>query len=92
MTIKETLAKLRAMGCKASWSSEWQEYRVTLSDADPKREEAIAYYTSDPEDAIATGTHMIRTALAEKLNTSPKAQAQERIGNIWDAQDKQEAY
>jgi hypothetical protein len=92
MTIKKTLTKLKALGCKARWSSEWQEYRVTLPNLTPKREEAIAYYTSDPFDAVLTGAEMVRTALAEKLETCPKAQAQERIGNIWDAQDAQEAY
>lgn len=62
MTIKETLKGLKALGCKARWSSEWQEYRVTLPDLPPEREEAIAYYTSDPEDAIATGKAMLETA------------------------------
>ena len=63
MTIKKTLTKLKALGCKARWSSEWQEYRVTLPNLPPKREEAIAYYTADPEDAVATGAHMVRTQL-----------------------------
>ena len=92
MTIKKTLAKLKELGCKARWSSEWQEYRVTLPNLTPKREEAIAYYTSDPFDAVLTGAEMVRMALAEKLAVDPKAEAQDRIGNIWDAQDAQEAY
>lgn len=58
MSIKQTLAHLRAMGCKASWSSEWREYRVTLPGLDPQREEAIAYYTSDSEEALHTGAAM----------------------------------
>lgn len=92
MTIKKTLAKLKELGCKARWSSEWQEYRVTLPNLSASREEAIAYYTSDPFDAVLTGAEMVRMALAEKLAVDPKAEAQERIGNIWDAQDAQEAY
>lgn len=58
MSIKQTLAQLKAMGCKASYSRDWQEYRVTLPDPDPKREEAIAYYTTDAEDALHTGAYM----------------------------------
>ena len=58
MSIKSTLAQLKAMGCKAGYSRAWQEYRVTLPDLDAKREEAIAYYTSDAEDALATGAAM----------------------------------
>lgn len=58
MTIKQTLAQLKAMGCKAGYSKDWGEYRVTLPNLDPKREEAIAYYTSDAEDALATGAAM----------------------------------
>lgn len=59
MTIKETLRTLGTLGLKARWSPEWQEYRVTLPDPSPEREEAIAYYTSDPEDAIGTGIAML---------------------------------
>jgi len=58
MSIKQTLAQLKAMGCKASYSRDWNEYRVTLPDLEPKREEAIAYYTSDSEDALHTGAYM----------------------------------
>lgn len=58
MTIKQTLAQLKAMGCKATYSRDWEEYRVTLPNLEPKREEAIAYYTSDAEDAIGTGAAM----------------------------------
>jgi hypothetical protein len=57
-TIKQTLAQLKAMGCTATYSKDWEEYRVTLPDLDPKREEAIAYYTSDAEDALHTGAYM----------------------------------
>jgi hypothetical protein len=58
MTIKRTLAQLTAMGCKATYSKDWEEYRVTLPNLDAKREEAIAYYTSDAEDALHTGAYM----------------------------------
>lgn len=58
MTIKQTLAQLKAMGCKATYSKDWSEYRVTLPDLSPAREEAVAYYTSDAEDALATGAAM----------------------------------
>ena len=33
---------------------------MTLPNLSPEREEAIAYYTSDPEDAIDTGAAMVR--------------------------------
>lgn len=58
MSIKQTLAQLKAMGCKARYDSDWREYRVTLPGLDPQREEAIAYYTSDSEDALHTGAAM----------------------------------
>lgn len=58
MTIRQTLAQLRAMGCKAGYSKYWREYRVTLPNMSKQREEAIAYYTSDAEDALATGAAM----------------------------------
>jgi hypothetical protein len=58
MSIKQTLAQLRAMGLKARYDIDWKEYRVTLPDPDPAREEAIAYYTSDSEDALHTGAAM----------------------------------
>ena len=58
MSIKQTQAHLRAMACKARNDSDWREYRVTLPGLDPKREEAIAYYTSDSEDALHTGAAM----------------------------------
>jgi hypothetical protein len=58
MSIKQTLAQLKAMGCKATYSRDWQEYRVTLPDPDAKREEAMAYYTTDAEDALHTGAAM----------------------------------
>jgi len=64
MTIKATLAKLKTLGLKARWSSDWQEYRVTLHGLSKDREEAIAYYTSDPFDAVMTGAAMIDRAKA----------------------------
>jgi hypothetical protein len=64
MTIKTTLAKLKVLGLKARWSSEWQEYRVTLHGLSKDREEAIAYYTSDPFDAVMTGLDILNRAKA----------------------------
>ena len=64
MTQKETLKGLKALGCKARYSAEWGEYRVTLPNLSPEREEAIAYYTSDPYDAVLTGSAMVNTAKA----------------------------
>jgi len=58
MSIKQTLAQLKAMGCKATYSHDWQEYRVTLPNLDAKREEAIAYYCSDAEEALQNGAYM----------------------------------
>lgn len=58
MSIKQTLAQLKAIGCKATYCRDWNEYRVTLPNLEPKREEAIAYYTSDAEDALHTGAYM----------------------------------
>jgi hypothetical protein len=46
------------MGCKATYCRDWNEYRITLPDLEPKREEAIAYYCSDAEDALHTGAYM----------------------------------
>jgi hypothetical protein len=59
MTIKQTLDRLRAMGCKARWSSEWREYRVTLPGLSPEREEAVAAYCEDWEEALANGAAMV---------------------------------
>ena len=59
MTIKETLARLKAMGCKARYSRDWREYRVTLPGLSPEREEAVAYYTNDWDDALMTGAAMV---------------------------------
>lgn len=58
MTRKETLTRLKVMGLKARWLSDWREYRVTLPGLTPEREEAVAYYTSDWEDALHTGAAM----------------------------------
>jgi hypothetical protein len=58
MSIKQTLAQLKAMGCKATYCRDWNEYRVTLPNLTREREEAIAYYTSDSEDALMTGAAM----------------------------------
>jgi len=59
MTIKQTLARLKAMGCKARYSSEWREYRVTLHGLSPEREEAIAAYCNDWDEALANGAALV---------------------------------
>ena len=64
MTIKETLAQLKALGCKARWDMDWKEYRITLPNLSHEREEAIAYYTDDADDAIATAAAMIAVGAA----------------------------
>ena len=66
MSIRSTIAALKALGCKARYSTEWQEYRVTLPGLPADREEAIAYYTSDPADALDTGRAMTGKARAQR--------------------------
>ena len=75
MTIKKTLAKLKQLGCKARWSSDWQEYRVTLPNLSASREEAIAYYTSDPFDAVLTGAAMVETEIQLHLRGIKRIEA-----------------
>lgn len=58
MSFKQTLAQLRAMGLKASYNMDLREYRITLPDLTWEREEDIAYYTNDSEDALHTGAAM----------------------------------
>jgi len=43
---------------KCTWSSEWQEFRVTLDGLSKEREEDVAYYTDDYEDAYDTASAM----------------------------------
>lgn len=43
---------------KCTWSSEWGEFRVTLDGLSKEREEDVAYYTWDFEDALGTAKAM----------------------------------
>lgn len=43
---------------KCTWSPEWQEFRVTLDGMSKSREEDVAYYTGDFEDALDTASAM----------------------------------
>lgn len=43
---------------KCTWSSEWGEFRVTLDGLSKEREEDVAYYTWDFEDALGTAKVM----------------------------------
>lgn len=58
MTIKQTLTAIRATGATARWISETREYRVTLPNLPRDRQEAVAYYTDDSADAVATAVCM----------------------------------
>ena len=53
MSIKATLAAIRALGLCAQYSAEWHEFRVSYQ-GNP----ASTYYTDDREDALATARHM----------------------------------
>lgn len=59
----KTIAALDHIKC--TWNPEWQEFRVTLDGLTPKREEAVAYYTSDYTDAIWTAQHMSQRRVNE---------------------------
>ena len=64
MSIKATLAAIKAMGGKARWDIDWREYRVTMPGLSAEREEAIAYYCSDPQEAIDAASHMASVGAA----------------------------
>ena len=49
MNKRETIAAIRAIGLRAVWSSEWNEWRVT----DPAQP-GVCYHTDDNDDALAT--------------------------------------
>lgn len=52
----KSIAELDHIKCK--WNPEWQEFRVTLDGLSKEREEDVAYYTDDFEDAFGTAEHM----------------------------------
>lgn len=56
-TQKATLAAIRAMGLSANVRD--GEYRVTDPELPRDRQEAIAYYTTDREDAFYTAVKMV---------------------------------
>lgn len=43
---------------KCTYSTEWSEFRVTLDGLSEEREEAVAYYTTDFQDAWDTAVAM----------------------------------
>jgi hypothetical protein len=59
LTIAATLKAIRSLGATVSWRAEWKEFRVSLPGLTPERAEAIAYYTSDAEDALLTAQFMV---------------------------------
>lgn len=57
---KDQVRTLNAIdGIKARWNSEWGEFRVSLVGLSKEREEDVAYYTDDFEDALGTAQSMI---------------------------------
>lgn len=61
MTIKATLAAIRAMRMSASYRAEYREYRITYPAYEmpsATRREDCACYTNDAQDAIGTATAM----------------------------------
>lgn len=59
----KNIAELDHIKCK--WLPEWGEFRVTLDGLDKEREEAVAYYTSDFEDAFVTAQEMSKVRIAQ---------------------------
>jgi hypothetical protein len=43
---------------KCRWNATYREYRVTIDGLSKEREEAVAYYCSDYDDAYATAEAM----------------------------------
>lgn len=60
MTIKATLAAIKAENMAGSWDAAVSEYRVTFpaSEMNAERREACASYTGDAADAIGTARTM----------------------------------
>jgi hypothetical protein len=53
---------------KVKWNADLHEYRVAYKGLLPAREEAMAYYTDDPEDAIGTARTMERDYQLQVFN------------------------
>lgn len=57
---REQVKRLNAIeGVKASWNADWNEFRVTLLGLSVTRQEDVAYYTSDYDDAVETAKAMV---------------------------------
>lgn len=50
---------------KCTYSHEWEEFRVTLVGLSKTKEEAVAYYCSDFEDAHCTAIVMSETRVTQ---------------------------
>lgn len=50
---------------KCTWNSEYGEFRVTLDGLSKEREEEVAYYCSDFEDAFGTAQCMSKLRIEE---------------------------
>lgn len=67
MTVNNALVAIRSLGLSATHAH--KEYRITLKGISRERAEAIAYYTNDTADAIATAAHIARhNAISTDLN------------------------
>lgn len=60
MRKSDVIAAVKAAGMHARWDRDAGEWRVTLpyGEASDERRKAIAYYTDDADDAIATAKAM----------------------------------
>lgn len=50
---------------KCTYNADWGEFRVTLDGLSKEREEAVAYYCSDFDDALGTAQQMSRQRTEE---------------------------
>lgn len=70
--VKDTCAAIRAFGMSVRHDN--GEYRVTFSGLPTDRAEALAHYTTDADDAVATARHMAskagETLAREKANST----------------------
>lgn len=74
MTIKETLAAIKAAGMVGRWSPELSEFRVAFKASDlpsATRREDAAYYTGSRQDAVDTARAM--RAWFDRLSTKETA-------------------
>jgi len=60
MTLKQATELCREVGMRLTYNRDWNEYRVTPANLPAHRAEAVAYYTDDRNDAVATAFHMAR--------------------------------